>query len=209
MRPELAASGVSLFGAAQRMPIVVTFRDQSLSRYAARLESLGGSEGRSVLAQALNEGGQAVRSATVRVETAQTGLPGDTLERAQQSIEATAGSLAYTIWSEGGNVRLKYFGAKETGGGVTAHPWDRSAYYDCAFITSGPRGRRAPSPRLGGHVYRGVGSNRRWGGPIALVRSGLFIPTEMTKDQTAAAFDRTSASVLATTVVSRLGAMLP
>ena len=60
------------------MHIVVTFRDQSLSRYAARLEALGG-EGRGVLAQALNEGGQAVRSATVVAETAQTGLPGDTL----------------------------------------------------------------------------------------------------------------------------------
>ena len=188
------------------MHIVVTFRDQMLSRYAARLEALGGGNGRGVLAQALNEGGQAVRSATVAAETAQTGLPGDTLERAQQTIEANAGSLSYTIWSEGGNVRLKYFGAKEGGGGVTAHPWNRSTYYDRAFITSGPRGRRAPSPKLGGQVYRSA--SRRWGGPISLVRSGLFIPTEMTKGQTAAAFDKGAASVLATTVVSRLGAML-
>jgi hypothetical protein len=191
------------------MHVVVTFRDQMLSRYAARLEALGGGNGRTVLAQALNEGGQAVRSATVAAETAQTGLPGSTLERAQQTIEANAGSLSYTIWSEGGNVRLKYFGAKEGGGGVTAHPWNKSTYYDRAFITSGPRGRRAPSPKLGGHVYRSVGASRRWGGPISLVRSGLFIPTEMTKGQTAAAFDKGAASVLATTVVSRLGAMLP
>jgi hypothetical protein len=189
------------------MHIVVTFRDQSLSRYAARLEALGGGAGRGLLAQALNEGGQAVRSATVAAETAQTGLPGSTLERAQQTIEASAGSLNYTIWSDGGNVRLKYFGAEEGGGGVIAHPWNRSTYYDRAFITSGPRGRRAPSPKLGGQVYRGVG--RRWGGPISLVRSGLFIPTEMTKGQTAVAFGKGSASVLATTVVSRLGAMLP
>ena len=189
------------------MHIVVTFRDQMLSRYAARLEALSGGSGRGVLAQALNEGGQAVRTATVAAETAQTGLPGGTLERAQQTIEANAGSLSYTIWSEGGNVRLKYFGAKEGGGGVTAHPWNRSTYYDRAFITSGPRGRRAPSPKLGGQVYRS--SSRRWGGPISLVRSGLFIPTEMTKGQTAAAFDRGAASVLATTGVARLGAMLP
>jgi len=190
------------------MHIVVTFRDQSLSRYAARLEALGG-EGRGVLAQALNEGGQAVRWATVVAETAQTGLPGDTLDRAQQTIEGTAGSLSYTIWSEGGNVRLKYFGTKETGGGVTAHPWNRATFYDRAFITLGPRGRRASSPKLGGHVFRGVGASRRWGGPISLVRSGLFIPTEMMKGQTAAAFDRGATSVLATTVVTKLGSLLP
>lgn len=190
------------------MHIVVTFRDQTLSRYAARLEALAGGAGRDVLAQALNEGGRAVRETTVAAETAQTGLPGDTLERAQQTIEANAGSLSYTIWSEGGNVRLKYFGAKESGGGVTAHPWNRSSFYPGAFITSGPRGRRAPSPKLGGHVYRNV-AGRRWGGPIAQVRSGLFIPTEMTKGQTAAAFDKGAASVLATTVVARLGALLP
>jgi hypothetical protein len=191
------------------MHIVVSFRDQALSRYAARLDALSSGEGRGVLAQALNEGGRAVRQATVAVETAQTGLPGDTLERAQRELPADAGSLSYTIWSEGGNVRLKYFGAREGGGGVTAHPWNRTTYYDRAFITSGPRGRRAGSPKLGGHVYRSVGGNRRWGGPISVVRSGLFIPAEMTRGQTAAVFDKGAASVLATTVVARLGAMLP
>ena len=191
------------------MHIVVSFRDQALSRYAARLASLAGGEGRGVMAQALNEGGRAVRQATVAAETAQTGLPGDTLERAQRELPADAGSLSYTIWSEGGNVRLKYFDAMEGGGGVTAHPWNRSTYYDRAFINSGPPGRRVPSPKLGGHVYRSVGGSRRWGGPISVMRSGLFIPVEMTRGQTAAAFDKGAASVLATTVVARLGAMLP
>ncbi len=191
------------------MHIVVSFRDQALSRYATRLEALASGEGRGVLAQALNEGGRAVRTATVIAETGQTGLPGETLERAQRELPADAGSLSYTIWSEGGNVRLKYFGAREGGGGVTAHPWNRSTYYDRAFITSGPRGRRAPSPKLGGHVYRSVGGGRRWGGPISVVRSGLFIPVEMTKGQTAATFDKGAANVLATTVVARLGALLP
>jgi hypothetical protein len=116
--------------------------------------------------------------------------------------------LSYTIWAEGGNFRLKYFGAKEAGGGVTAHPWNRWTYYDRAFISSGSRGRRVLSPKLCGQVYRSVGASRRWGGPIWLVRLGLFIPTEMTKGQTAAAFDKTSASVLAATVVTRLGAMV-
>ena len=162
--------------------------------------------GMGVLAHALNEGGAAVREQTVAAETAQTGLPGDTLERAQREIPASSGSLTYTIWSEGGNVRLKYFGAKEGGGGVTAHPWNRSTFYAQHFITSGRPGNRRTV--LGGHVYHNI-QGGKWGGKIAQSRSGLFIPTEMTKGQTAAAFESGSATVLATTVLKRLGALLP
>lgn len=187
------------------MQIVVTFRDHILADYAKRLEQMAGS-GMGVLAQALNEGGAAVREQTVAAETAQTGLPGDTLDRAQQEIPASSGSLTYTIRSQGGNVRLKYFGAKEGGGGVTAHPWNSGHFYPGAFINSGWRGRRAPSPKLGGHVYERVGSGRL---PIKQSRSGLFIPTEMTKGQTASTFESGSATVLATTVLKRLGALLP
>lgn len=186
------------------MHIVVEFRDRALSDYAKRLEQMGSKMG--VLAQALNEGGRALRQATVAAETAQTGLPGGTLERAQHEIPA-GGSLTYTIWSEGGNVRLKYFHPAEGGGGVTAYPWNAAHYYRGAFITSGLPGRRAPSPKLNGHVYRNVGGGR-WGGPIQQVRSGLFIPTEMTKGQTASTFQSYSAIVL-DTVVRRLGSLLP
>lgn len=190
------------------MQIVVTFRDQALSAYAARLEAMAAGAGRIAIAQALNQGGEKVRQTTVAVETEQTGLSSDTIDRAQHAIPASAESLAFTITSHGGNVRLKYFGAKEGGGGVTAHPWNKSTFYQGAFITSGRPGHRAPSPKLGGHVFENV-SGGRWHGKIKLKRSGLFIPTEMTKGPTAAAFDAASAAVLATTIVSRLGTMLP
>lgn len=184
------------------MHIVVTFRDRILSDYANRLEHLAGG-GLGILEQALYEGGHAVRAMTVAAETAQTGLQQDTLERAQHE---QLGSLSYTIMSEGGNVRLKYFGAKESGGGVTAHPWNTGHYYSGAFINSGWGGNRAPSPKLGGQVYQRAGRSRL---PIAQKRSGLFIPTEMVRGQTAGAFNRGAATVLATTVLSRLGSLLP
>ena len=190
------------------MQIIVTFRDAGLSAYAARLDALAAGAGRAAIAQALNEGGEDVRHMTVSAESAQTGLSTDTIDRAQRSIPATSASLAFTITSHGGNVRLKYFGAKEGGGGVTAHPWNRSTFYRGAFITSGRPGHRAPSPKLNGHVFENI-SGGRWHGKIRLKRSSLFIPTEMTKGKTAAAFDSGAATILATTVVSRLGAMLP
>lgn len=189
------------------MQIVVQFQDRILTDYANRLEALAAGSGRAALASALNAGGHAIRAKTVSAETAQTGLPGGTLERAQHEIEADGGSLTYTIWSEGGNVRLKYFGAKEGGGGVTASPWNRSTFYAGAFITSGRPGNRRPSPKLGGHVYRNVAGGK-WGGSITQQRSGLFIPREMTIGQTAAAFEGGSSSLL-TTIMSRIGAMLP
>lgn len=190
------------------MQIIVAFRDLSLSAYAARLEAMAAGAGRAAIAQALNQGGESVRQKTVSAEAAQTGLSHDTIDRAQQSIPATAASLAFTITSHGGNVRLKYFGAKEGGSGVTAHPWNKSTFYRGAFITSGRPGHRAPSPKLHGHVFENI-SGGRWHGKIRLKRSGLFIPTEMTKGSTAAAFDTASATILATTVVSCLGALLP
>ena len=151
----------------------------------------------------------------------QTGLPYDTLDRAQREYPATSGSLTYTIRSQGGNVRLKYFHAREGGGGVVAFPWASAHHYPGAFILSGRPGARFQSPKLGGHVYertnkgdRGWNRMESWRkkqhkSQIQQARSGLYIPTEMVKGQTAATFESGSATMLATTVVKRLGALLP
>lgn len=185
------------------MHIVVTFRDRGLADYANRLDQLGGRMG--FLAQALNEGGRALRAQTVAAETAQTGLPGDTLERAQKETPASGGSLTYTIMSEGGNVRARFFHPKEGGGGATAYPWNRATFYPGGFLTSGRPGNRRIV--IKGGPYENV-QGGKWGGKIRAVRTGLFIPTEMTKGQTAAAFESGSAIVL-NTIVTRLGSLLP
>ena len=192
------------------MQIVVAFQDRALSQFAQRLGALA-ANGPVVMAEALNAGGQAVRAATVAAETAQTGLTHDTIDRAQHAIAATPGNLAFTITSRGGNVRLKYFGAREGGGGVTAHPWNRPTFYRGAFINSGFGARRAPSPKLGGHVYERTGaiSAKTKRPKIRQVRSGLFIPKEMQTGATAKAFTAAANTVLTTTIVSRLGSLMP
>lgn len=189
------------------MQIVVSFSDRSLADYANRLERMAAGSGRAVLAQALNAAGAEVRHETVAAETRQTGLPESTIDRAQQETPAATGRLAFTITSRGGNVRLKFFGAKENAGGVSADPWGRQTEYAHAWIKGGGGfgGSRVPL-RFGGEVKQRVGSGRL---PTKTVRSGLFIPTEMTRGATASTFDRAAATVIAARVVTRLGALLP
>ena len=142
-----------------------------------------------------------LRKATVAAETAQTGLKQDVLERAQVESPASGSYLTYTITASGGNIRLKYVGGAESGSGVTAYPWNRQTFYQGAFIKSGWKTRRVV---LGGHAFRRVGSARL---PIEPVKTGMYIPTELTRGQTAAAFQSKSKLVL-DTVVSRLGALM-
>lgn len=100
-------------------------------------------------------------------------------------------------------MRLKYFGAKESGSGVTASPWGRSTFYPGAFINSG-FGKRAPSPKLGGQVYRRTGKSNL---PIKQERSGLFLPDELLKSATVQAFD-SGAPLILDGVLTKLAAMI-
>ena len=187
------------------MIVAVKFNDRGLGQFAARLSQLADG-GRAILASSLNEGGDALRALTVSAETSQTGLTAGTINRAQQAVHAT-GQLVYSIRAHGGDVRLKFFGPVEGGGGITAHPWNRSTFYRGGFMTSGRNGSRRMIAKLNGQVYQNIRGGK-WGGKIRVMRSGLFIPTEMTRGRTAAAFEEGTA-VLSTTIVARLGALLP
>lgn len=187
------------------MQIVVTFQDRAFSTFAARLKALG-ADGRTVLASALNAGMAEVRQTTIAAETAQTGLTADTINRAQKPHEADAGGLEYRIESEGGDVRLKFFGAQETPAGVLAHPFNRNQVFQHAFMKGGRFPNRVTISKLNGNVLERVGSARR---PTRVVKSGVVIPTEMTKGRTAAAFEGGVASIVAPMIVTKLGALLP
>ncbi len=189
------------------MRIIVTFQDRSLRAAADKLDAISSGKGRALLSRALNTVGEEIRSNTVQAETAQTGLPADTIDRAQQTINASPAALTFTIKAKGGDVRLKYFGPKETAGGVTAKPWNAARMYRGAFMTSGRLGSRKLVSKLNGHVFRNV-QGGKWHGRIAVARSGLYIPDEMLVGQTAAAFDR-GVSQAGGVLVNRIGALLP
>ncbi len=187
------------------MQLHATLQDRSLGDYAERLKRMG-AEGKVVLSSALNAGGEAVRRKTVAAETRQTGLDGKTVDRSQRELPSTPSSLNFKIRSQGGDIRLKYFGARETDAGVMAHPLGSAQVFAHTFMKGGRFPDRVTVTRLGGQVYRRVdGSGRK----ITLVRSGVKLPAEMVTGATATTFKEGVATIIASVVVSRLGAMLP
>jgi hypothetical protein len=136
-------------------------------------------------AAALNTVGDRTRKHVAQVMPGQTGLKKRTINKALKPRRASAGSLTYRIDSEGGNIRLKYFGPRETRAGVSAAPWNMRHVYPGTFTRGGRFPARVPL-KMGGHVFARAGSARL---PIAVQRSGLFIPDEMVAKQAAGAFD--------------------
>ena len=187
------------------MHLAVVAQDRSLAQFAAKLKRLG-VEGRAVMSSTLNAAGDEVRLLTIEAEAKQTGLPIKTLGKAQKAKPSTAASLSYRIRADGGNIRLKFFGAQETEGGVMAHPLGNAKVFDHTFMKGGRFPDRVTVTKLNGQVFRRKdGSGRK----IEVVRSGVAIPAEMVRGATAAAFQYGVATVVASTVVSRLGALAP
>jgi hypothetical protein len=177
------------------MRVVVTFNSKALDAAIAGLDAVASGAFRTQLSEAVNFVGQAIHHGLVDPLKHQTGLTGSTIPRALHDMPAGAGGLAYQIATRGGDISLKYFGAREAGGGVTAHPRGVQTQFDGAFIRSGRAGNRRASPKLNGQVYRNV-DDGRWGGHIQKVKSGVFIPQEMVRGAALNVFNTVVASQL-------------
>jgi hypothetical protein len=189
------------------MRIVTTFSTEGLGAFRAGIGRLG-VDGPAMMAEFLNVGGLALREKTIAAETKQTGLDyKDAVRRAQKVIPASLGNLSFSTRVEGGNIRLKFFGAKEGGGGVTANPWGHSKFYPGAWLTSGPQGNRRPVPRLNGQVFNASGYSSWWKPFTGPVRSGVLLPDELVKGETLEAFDAGAVWVL-DGVMTKLAAMV-
>jgi hypothetical protein len=151
-----------------------------LAGFATSLRKAGKSSGL-VLTRAINHTGRKAVTEMRKVLLVQTGLKSATIRRAVTS-SSTPGQ--FVIRSRGGNIALKYFGARETRKGVSAAPWGARRIYPLTFIKGGRFPNRV-ALNMGGHVFRRVGSSRL---PIEGGKSGLFIPTEMVSGQSATAF---------------------
>lgn len=174
------------------MQITVSL-DGVMKQFGDRIRKAG-AQAPGLMANGLNAGGAALRVKTIASETAQTGLAKRVIAKAQREHRASAASLVYEIAAQGGDVRLKFFKARETKAGVSAAPWNARHVYAGSFIRGGKFPKRV-GLGMGGHVFQRSGSARL---PIVGGRSGLFIPTEMVTGKTAATFNAGQGGVLDT-----------
>lgn len=153
---------------------------RGLTAFAGRLQAAKGKMPET-LAKAVQEVGPIATGHMKRVLPAQTGLKFKTINKA---LRGKSRGATYEIHSKGGDIRLKYFGARETAKGVTAAPWNSRRLYPATFIKSGWWPKRG-KPVAKGQVMQRVGASKY---PIKQVRSGLFIPTEMVTGNSAVVF---------------------
>lgn len=158
--------------------------DLSSIKHIADILHRAGTEAPRALKAAVKHTGDKAVSAMRSALVPQTGLKRKTLVKAVKG-RSTAGG--YEIASHGGNIRLKFFGARETRKGVSAAPWNSRRIYAGTFIKGGRFPNRVDLHK-GGQVFKRSGSSRL---PIHNTRSGLYIPEEMVKGQSAAAFYQT------------------
>lgn len=168
--------------------------------------------------RAINHTGDKAKTAMARALAKQTGMKVSTMKRALKPLRASdgsatgfvpgKGSLEYVLRCKGGDVSLKYFRPVERGGGVYARPWGSQRFYPGKFIKSGPRGKRVLNPKFHGHVMENLAGGA-WGGKIRVVRSGLSLPAEMVKGESAAAFHKVVESDLLPRVRHELIRVLP
>jgi hypothetical protein len=157
---------------------------------------------RPAIRMAVNDTGNQTRTPMKRALVGQTGLKPKVINAAVRTTPATDASLAYTMTTRGGDIRLKYFAAREYRGGVSAAPRNVRRRYPGRFMKGGRHPNRVAIPALNGHVFARSGRARL---PISVQRSGVFIPKEMVIGATAAAFDATSGRVLPARLAHHLG----
>ena len=172
---------------------------------AAKTFESAGKNAPAAIRRAVNRTGDMAKTQVKRVLVIQTGLKAKVIDKALKSTPASGGSLSYVIESRGGDVRVQYFGAKESGSGVVAHPWNSSRMYAGGFMKQGFTRRVAfTKPGMAGHVFKRSGAGRL---PIGQLKSGLYIPKEMVSGASKAAFESTVASVLPRRLDHELGAI--
>lgn len=195
------------------MLVTISFKDAILSRYAAQLGQLGSGKAEQALKRALRHTGGKAKTAVTRALVGQTGLKTGTIKRAVKSVDGDAGTMSYVLRTEGGNVRLKFFGPRETASGVSAAPWNSRRVYPGTFMKAGWGNRwpeRFDKPQWNKQVFERAGGKTKFGkAKFRNVRSDLYIPDELLTGDSAAAFDGVINSSLVPRVEHEISRMLP
>jgi len=190
----------------------VAWSDRVMQQYGKRVLDLHQNFPK-VLPRIVNQVGDRAKTQVVRNLTKQTGLPRKTIVVAiGDPSKASFGKLSYEMRTRGGNIRLKYLNPKETEAGVVARPFGQTTLYPGAFMRGGWWPNRVEVPQWNGHVMVRVGRHKSVKGGsrhYTFARSGVFIPTEMTRGATKAAFDRIAGPLLEQRVEAALAKLVP
>lgn len=171
----------------------IAWADRNLERFGRQVTYLH-ARFPLVLPRIVNQVGERAKTQVIRALAKQTGLPRRTIVKAVGDPQRATGSrLSYEMATRGGNIRLKYLAPRETRPGVMAKPWGKRELFAGTFMRGGRFPNRVDVPAFDGHVYRRL---NRSGTKITQARSGMEIPTEMTRAQTRAAFERIAGPLL-------------
>lgn len=162
------------------MQIETYERGITLSLMADNIKAISGPSGKRIIAQTLNREVGPLRTKVRRAIAQQTGLSVRVANKAVTEIKATPGNLTYRLHASGGDIRLKYFNARETRTGVSAAPRNVRQIFAHSFIMGGRFPNRVPL-NMGNQVFIRTGKNRF---PIELERSGVYIPEELVRGET-------------------------
>lgn len=153
--------------------------------------------------RALNEAGRDTTAPTYRALAKQTGLKVMVARKALRAKKAGMQDLSFELRGTGGDISLKYFGARETRHGVSAAPFGKRTLFEGRFMKGGLFPNRK-TLKLGGHAFKPRYGERKWGRPFTREKSGVIIPIEMVKGTTARTFQETGGSKLAEKVARHI-----
>ncbi len=176
------------------MSLQIRWQDvESLNRFDNALKALGSKKMGQAANRAVNRAGDMARTQVRQKLTRQTGLKRPTIVKAVKVSRTSPQTLVYGMSAHGGDVSLKYFGARETKAGVSAAPFGKRTVFASTFMRAGWWPKRVVKPSWNGKVFARAGAARF---PGEKQKSGVIIPNEMVQGETRDAFRSTVARVL-------------
>lgn len=142
--------------------------------------------------------------------TAQTGLSRKIVTRAVKTLRAAPTNPRGALLARGGNISLRYFGAREVPGGVTATVRGKTVTLEGHYFR---RSGRAPNRylvrKLNGQVFFSTSGKWGIGADLEVRKSGVFIGADLVDGASKQAFLDTVEQDLPIEIATELLKLLP
>ena len=175
------------------MQLIISTRDQVLTRYGNQLAALGEGQARAALSRALNHEGDKGRTQVKRVLVKQTGIKYSAVNKAMATVRSTPATLTYTLKARGDETNIAWFNGVQRCKGVSAAPWNKRRIFARSFIV----------PRFG-HAFIRTSKKRL---PMRQLY-GPNLARELVKDSSEGAWRSGVVNIVAR-VGHEIGRMLP